>query len=137
MITLHGTNIKVGDKVWESYHGWSEVVELHDAAVYSIVTNIGSYTTDGKYSIEDKFPRLFWNEFEIPKEAFIKPVPNLKRDTAVLVWNFHKDTKTKRYFSHFDNNGNISCFGDGATSWTAVNSATSTWRYWELYEEEK
>jgi hypothetical protein len=137
MITLHGTNIKVGDKVWESCRGWSEVVELDDESVYKIMTNFNSYTIDGKYHTRDSFPSLFWNEFEIPKEAFIKPVPKMAIDTKVLVWDFHKDTKTKRYFSHFDNNGNISCFGDGATSWTAVNSATSTWRNWELYEEEK
>jgi hypothetical protein len=74
---------------------------------------------------------------KIPKETFVKPVLKMAIDTKVLVWDFHKDTKTKHYFSHFDSDGNISCFNDGATSWTAVNSATSTWRYWELYEEEK
>jgi hypothetical protein len=35
MITLHGTNIKVLD----IRYGWSEVVKLHDRALYCIVTN--------------------------------------------------------------------------------------------------
>jgi hypothetical protein len=135
MTTLHGLEIKVGDKVFDTRYGWSEVVALCKTSPHNIITNIDCYTTDGKYSIDNKLPSLFWNEFEIPKEAFTKPVLDLKIDTKVLVWN-DGHIKERRYFSHFDKYGNICCFNSGATGWATKNSATTTWNNWELFEED-
>jgi hypothetical protein len=89
-----------------------------------------------KTLIEHKFPNIFWNEFEIPKEAFMKPVPDLEVDTKVLVWDNGKTVKERRYFSHFDKNGNIYCFNNGVTGWIAKNATTIRWDNWELYKEE-
>jgi hypothetical protein len=136
MLTLHGFEIKVDDKVWDSRYGWSKVIELYDGEKYEIVTNLSSYTTDGKNALGHNFPSLFWNEFEVPKEAFIKPLPNLKVDTKVLVWNdIEEDVRIKRYFSHFDSNGTIHCFYGGATSFTNIHGTTD-WDHWKLYEEQ-
>jgi hypothetical protein len=70
---LHRNEVQVGDKVFDMHFGWSEVTIIHDREVYRIETNYSCYTTDGKYCITDKMPCLFWNEFEIPRKAFIKP----------------------------------------------------------------
>jgi hypothetical protein len=135
MITLHGIDIKIGDNVFDIRYGWSKVIELDDESIYKIVTNFNSYTIDGKYHIMDSFPILFWNEFEVPKCVFIKPLPDLKIDTKVLVWNGN-GRKEKRYFSHFDKYGNMRCFNNGVTGWINKNAATTAWDKWELYEKE-
>lgn len=133
MTTLHGIEIKVGDKVFDSIYGWSEVVKLYNGEPYIIATNIGIYTNDGKLHSANIFPRLFWNEFEIPKEAFIKPLPKLEVDTKVLVWNEDGDVIQRRHFSHFNSNGKICCFIEGTTSFTS-KAFNSCWDNWELYE---
>jgi hypothetical protein len=136
MITLHGIEVKVRDKVWELRHGWSEVTELCGILTeYKIETNFSSYTIDGKYNKDDKFPSLFWNEFGTPKEAFIKPEPKMAVDTKVLVWN-DDDNKTERhYFSHFNSDDKICCFNNGVTSWSTTSAATTSWNNWKLYKE--
>jgi hypothetical protein len=135
MVTLHGLEIKVDDKVWDTRYGWSKVVALCKTSPHNIITNIDCYTTDGKYSIDNKLSNLFWNEFKVPKCAFIKPLPNLKVDTKVLVWN-DNGIKERRYFSHFDKYGNICCFSYGDTGWGTKNATTTVWNNWELFEEE-
>jgi hypothetical protein len=134
MVTLHGKEIKVGDKVWDSHYGWSEVVSLYGNEYYVIETNYSYYDADGKFYRNDILPRLFWNEFEVPKCAFTKPLPDLKVDTRVLVWN--NGVKEKRYFSHFDKYGNMRCFNNGVTGWINKNAATTAWDNWEIYKEE-
>jgi hypothetical protein len=135
MTTLHGIEIKVGDKVWDLRYGWSEVISLRDGESYEIVTHINTYTIDGKCSIGNQFPSLFWNEFEVPKEAFIKPLPKLAVDTKVMVWEKGKPERYRRYFSHFDEEGRMHCFIKGLTNWTSDSRKTSPWDYWKLFEE--
>jgi hypothetical protein len=134
MVTLHGIEVKVGDKVWDMFTGWTEVKDLLPNSKYSICTRITNYTSTGRVLSEHKSPTLFWNEFEIPKEAFIKPLPKLAVDTKVIVW-LNDNIKHRRHFSHFDGNGKICCFNEGTTSFTA-GTFTSCWDNWELYEEE-
>jgi hypothetical protein len=135
MTTLHGLEIKVGDKVWDTRYGWSEVISLYNRKMYEIRTNYNFYTTEGKYNSSDKLPSIFWNEFEIPKEAFSKPLPNLEVNTKVIVWEDEDGIKERRYFSHFTNDGNICCFNFGATEWSIESHQTSSWKNWELYKE--
>jgi hypothetical protein len=135
MTTLHGLKINVGDKVWDSRFGWSEVISIYNRKMYEIETNFNCYMSDGKYHIEDKFPTLFWNEFEAPEGAFIKPLPKLRVDTKVLVWNDGDTVKLKRHFSHFYDD-EIYCFINGVTGWTTKNAITTSWDNWELYKEE-
>jgi hypothetical protein len=135
MSTLHGIEINVGDKVWDLYYGWSDVVALYDREKYKIMTNNDTYTTDGKCNTESKWPTLFWNEFKIPKEAFIKPLPKIEVDTKVIVWRNGDPMTERRYFSHFDDEGRINCFNYGSTSWTNNDNETSPWDYWRLFKE--
>ena len=67
-----------------------------------------------------------------PKEAFVKPMPQLEVDTKVLVWDEIDQEKYRRYFSHFDAFGRICTFDNGSTSWSA--DTVSHWENWELYE---
>jgi hypothetical protein len=80
------------------------------------------------------FPILFWNEFEIPSKAFIKPLPKLEVDAKVLVWNDSSEIKEKRYFSHF-NKGRIYCYEQGCTSWSGTTA--HDWDNWEIYKEQQ
>lgn len=80
MITLHGEEIRVGDKVWDILRGWGTVTELDENnSDYSICVKwecsrwVGRYewfTKDGKIYPEDENPLLFWQpvEIEIPKK---------------------------------------------------------------------
>jgi hypothetical protein len=131
MVTLHGTKVNLGDRVWEPHIGWDVVTCLHSNTEYRIETNYGFYTIDGKYHVNDTYPTLFWNEVKIPKEAFIKPLPI---NTKVLVWDDDGMCKKQRYFSHFDSDGWICCFNNGTTSWTTRGEPTC-WKNWELYKE--
>lgn len=83
MITLHGEEVKVGDRVWHWFKGWGEVTELDEKnSNYPICVQWeedGDYdwfTEDGKFHKEDRAPTLFWQplEYEIPK----KPKPKEK-----------------------------------------------------------
>ena len=80
MITLHGEEVKVGDKVWHWFEGWGEVTELDDKNTnYPICVQWEEdyewFTKDGKAYLEEKTPILFWQpiEFETPKKPEQKP----------------------------------------------------------------
>lgn len=127
---------KVGDRVWSQTQGWGKIVEFKTSGAYPIIVifdneiNI-SYTLEGKISLHDLHPSLFWGEikFDIPP----KPVPNLPLDTKVLVWRYPGDYKHKRYFSHSED-GVVYCFANGGTSWST--GETTPWDNWELAEKE-
>jgi len=126
-------NYKVGDKVWKYGVGWIEITEINNDSIYQIICSDGNtYSIEGEYRISDSLPSIFPNEFQIPKEAFIKPLPKLEVDTKVLVWD-DNSPKVKRYFSHFSKDGKIVCFTGGATSWSANGAAyIHLWDNWEL-----
>lgn len=75
MITLHGEEVKVGDKVWDMRRGWGEVTGI-DAEWnnYPICVQWEEacewFTEDGKEHIREETPTLFWQpiEFKIPKK---------------------------------------------------------------------
>jgi hypothetical protein len=130
---------KIGDKVWNPLLGWGEIENI-DEDVLTIAfakKDCKSYSwinkKTGKYEEDNVNPAIYWQEFKIPQSAFIKPLPT---DTKIIVWN-NDDTehKHKRYFSHFDDNGKICCFLNGATSWSNDKDITA-WDNWELAEEE-
>lgn len=81
MITLHGEEVKVGDRVWHWVKGWGEVDEIEERrANYPICVRWEDgcewFTEDGKAYTEEETPILFWQpvKFEIPK----KPKPKEK-----------------------------------------------------------
>jgi hypothetical protein len=135
-------NAQTGDRVWNLRYGWGIIKKIRSNTKMKLEVffdidvspTLADYTADGKGSIWDLHPELFWNEFKFPPEAFIKSLPKLEKDTKVLVWEGDYDTKRKRHFSHFDKEGKIYCYEHGMTSWTARIS--TAWENWELYKEE-
>lgn len=77
-------------------------------------------------------PTLFWDEvkFSIPK----KPLPNLKIDTKVIVWNDEESVKYKAYLKSVNNDGKIVCFANGTTSFSS-SGEVSEWDNYELVED--
>lgn len=131
-------NAKVGDKAWSIQAGWGTIYHISKEKPYPIefksdINDKGyCFTYNGMYREIDANPTLFWNEFKIPEEAFIKPLPDLKIDTKVIVWN-EENIKFKRHFSHFKD-GKIYCFNDGRSSWNATDNS-EYWNNWELVNE--
>ena len=127
---------KIGDKVFDYIlQEWGNVIRFNDLSIYPVEVKfsdcVKNYTVLGKQQRSNKLPVLFWDEVEpiIPPE---KPLPKLEVDTPVLVWlDATPDAKFKRYFSHFDSEGNIYCFASGSTSWSA-DGKTTPWKHWEL-----
>ena len=56
--------IKVGDKVWTIADGETMVSHIDEKSAYPIFTVCGqeSYTADGRLSVSDKHPSLFWSD---------------------------------------------------------------------------
>lgn len=121
--------VKVGDRVWDIGKGWGTVQEVLCESRWPVQVRFDtsyqdSYTYAG--GITEPAPRtLFWDELVIP----IKPLPKLKVDTLVRVWDRSRDHAKLRYFSHFEGT-KIFTYGWGATSITA--DATSAWVNWEV-----
>jgi len=128
------SNAEIGDNVFDYIkQEWGSILNIKHGNPYPILVefskyNTKSYTLGGKQSLSDVGPILFWDEVK-PIEPPSKPLPNLKVDTKVLVWDY-KTEKNKKYFSHFDSDGKINCFTLGATSWSATG--TVAWSNWEL-----
>ncbi len=73
-----------------------------------------------------------WFEYETVKEVFssFTELPDLLRDTTVLVAMTSDDDFEPQYFSHFDENGNMLCFSDGKTSYTETYGRVTLWNRW-------
>ena len=139
-------NAQIGDRVWNLRYGWGRIKKIRSNTKMKLEVffdidvspTLADYTADGKGSIWDLHPELFWNEFKFPPEVYIKSLPKLEKDTKVLVWNdkgcFNDSIKRKRYFSHFDRDGRIYCYDQGCTSWSGATY--TAWNAWELYKEE-
>ena len=140
---------KIGDRVFDyTLQKWGTIVDFHPKAYFAILVEFGetegleSYTIEGKNKI-DSAQTLFWDKPLVIAPS--KPLPDLKVDTKVLVWNEDNPfttspTKYKRYFSHFDEDGNMRCFMGGSTSWSKDNTInhkednTTVWKHWEVVD---
>ena len=132
---------KVGDRVFDyTLQEWGNIVSFSYSSIYPIKVEISTcvrntilvsfknnivraYTTKGTRNNTDKLPTLFWNEVK----------PKLEIDTPILVWRDDGLYKYKRYFSHFDSNGNIHCFAGGTTGLLS-DGKTTKWDNWKLVE---
>jgi hypothetical protein len=134
-------NAQIGDKVWDFKYGWGEIISINKNGAYPIRVkfdnNEFNYTLDGKWDKTDITPTLFWNKFEIPKEAYEKPLPDLAIDTPVLVRDSEEDEEwRKRHFAGWTKSGKIECWKYGTTAWTADSEVYyDIWDYWKLPEE--
>ncbi len=124
-------NAKPGDNVWDFRYGWGTIFKVKKDKTYCIETLNDSFDITGRSQKQHVRPLLFWDELLIETPAV--PVPDLKVDTKVIVWNETSKNEDKRYFSHFYENV-IYCFDHGLTSWNATGS--SPWEYWELNKDE-
>lgn len=134
-----------GDKVWSIKYGWGQISTIYPKNIYPIEVNfeinnkksiLRYFDFDGKESSDAINSSIFWNEFEIPKEAFKKPLPVLEIDTKVYIYINRPEMKLKGHFSHFDSQGKIHIFEHGRTSWTSTGKTTPSLK-WELLENEK
>lgn len=130
---------KVGDKVWSFRMGYGAIIEIRKGDNFPIIVKFDgdaqdSFTYCGRYLIEDTNPELFHSEvkFEVPP----KPLPDLKVDAKVMVWDEGDCKKKRRHFSHFED-GAIVCFPKGLTSFTAdIGESSVRWRNFEVVEDE-
>ena len=128
---------KIGDKLYSVEEGWGIVEAIHASRIYPLTIRfdccIRRFTLTGRRYEGSENPALYWDkiEFEIPK----RPLPDLKVDTKVFVWNSNKNRRVKRHFKAFNEDGDIICFAYGATSWTT--NGAFTWEHWELAEDIK
>ena len=71
-------NAEVGNRVWSSKHGWGRITKIDKSKVFNLLvasfllpdnTPIEiTYTFDGRESLFDLHPTLFWNEIKLPAE---------------------------------------------------------------------
>lgn len=126
---------QIGDRVWSMKDGWGVIRDTNRSArypifVYFLSGDIEAFTLGGFYDEDNVTQTLFWDEivFDAPK----KPLPALKKDTKVLVWN-DEGTKHKRHFAGWcARNGLIMTYDYGATSWSSIGF--TTWPNWEIAE---
>ena len=71
-------NAEVGNRVWSSKHGWGRITKIDKSKVFNLLvasfllpdnTPIEiTYNFDGRESLFDLHPTLFWNEIKLPAE---------------------------------------------------------------------
>lgn len=119
----------VGDAVWSAEHGWGIVKAIRPETPWPVRAEFrrgtASYTWDGRDDSNE--PRtLYWEELVIP----VKPLPKLKVDTLVRVWNKDRSRAKLRYFSHFEGT-KLYTYLWGATSVTTEGDS-AIWENWEV-----
>ena len=118
----------VGDAVWSTKHGWGTVSAIRPDTAWPVRAEFDRYLESYTWGGVDDWqqPRtLYWDELVIPT----KPLPKLKVDTLVRVWDKERSCAKLRYFSHFEGT-RIYTYHWGATSITA--DTTNTWENWEV-----
>lgn len=100
-------NAKVGDNVWSSKKGWGKITKIDKSKVMDLleVTFLISsnydiekitYTFDGRESLLDLYPTLFWNEVKLPTDEEDKKPFDLV--------NFLRESlKVKKFIKNEDN----------------------------------
>lgn len=117
---------KIGDEVWAG-SDWMPIADISDTEV--MVGGVW-YGSDGRWSKDRAFPAIFPNEFEIPAEAYERPVerPNLPMDTPV--WVRKGGYWRPKHSAGWTPDGRMKYWLDGGTSHTAEGRWVSTdeWR---------
>lgn len=134
------TIFKKGDKVYCLLFGCGIVTSVSnndDKDDYPILVNFKnrgdeSYTKDGKYYEHSCTPMLYYYKPEIIAPKW----PDMSVDTLLRVWDYEKESSSIRYFSHWNSDGRVCCFTDGATSLSSNVGSTVTWKYYEVYTHE-
>lgn len=67
-------------------------------------------------------------------EKTVHALPELEIDTQVLVKQVKDEYWTTRHFRKWSKAGNMLCFDDGRTSFTAIEDRYSAWKYWKVID---
>lgn len=130
------TIFKVGDRVYHYNYGWGKVIKIDYPYIYEVSVLFKrlkiSFSKDGKRSIFDKFPSLSFTKYDFVNGGFSqkRPLPNIKRDQLIYVKMSKEGEWSMRYFSHFNENGLVSCFNDQKKS--TNGDSTSTWNFYSI-----
>jgi len=119
---------KIGDWIATTV-GWKQLnTSDYTDVTYPIAIGDKTYTSDGKYKVEDIVPSAFVNPPEWLLE-YIGPKPcEFEKDELVMVWDDgEKYSPYLEYFSHMKGN-KYACFQMGRTSFTA-RGKVHTWEY--------
>jgi len=135
------TKFKEGDRVFSyTLQRWGTVEDEEKTYTPNVIIvrfdglkGIRIYAEDGRLFDEDKAPDLFYNEVTITPPP--KPLPGLKVDDKVIVWNDPK-FKYYRHFAGWKDGGEMGCFTDGGTSWSNLNDIY-VWENWEIVKEKE
>lgn len=117
---------KVGDRVFDRDAGWAKIEEISPSLVR---VKCRWFYSDGRVLKTSVQPMIFPNEFEIPAEAYERPVecPDLAMDTPV--WIKKGSYWVPKHFAGWTEHGRMKYWLDGCTSHTAVAAVTTDeWR---------
>ena len=135
---------KVGDVIYSMRNGEVRIVEINNShATYPIRVEYGSYlapdtrwiTLDGKEHSSDSMATYYWAKPEVTAPS--KPLPDLAIDTPILVRNRSYGSWCRRHFAGFLENGIVTAWPDGMTSFSTqdVRGASVGWEEWILPED--
>jgi len=93
MTTLHGKEIKEGDKVWDVRHGWELVRIINENNKSPILIKNTYYSETGKLYHSDLHPSIYW------EEMILTPKPEPVYEWQWLYWSEHDYYKTSIYYS--------------------------------------
>ena len=114
------SNIKIGDTIYDIYGVAYEVLEINPNKV-----KLGKLGTDSVFFISEWISEETGVSYFYLKPPTVKGVPvyfeerpDIKIDDVVLVYRYSIKEWIARYFSHFDDSGNMYVFRFGANSIT-------------------
>jgi len=112
-----------------------------DSTTYSethpirVVPSGSTFTKYGMILANHTRPSLFLAPFEWPTQEQPEPlVPDLPVDTPIMVRNHESESWQRRHFAEWED-GKVTTFEDGGTSFTA--NSTVDWEQWRLPTEEE
>ena len=89
------SKVKVGDKIWTIYEGWTKVLSTDYSICYPIETEFGTYTLEGMENNRSKYPSAFL-EYPFKEQS-------IERDTLVWYRDSENHCWAVGYYSHLEN----------------------------------
>lgn len=127
-MNLHGYEVKKGDRLWHFYYGWVEVLNEPQFNIEFKAAGNSEQRLIARTGVRRQF---FWKE---QKLDYSRPLPDLKVDAKVIVWDGGGSIRLRRHFKEWSDNGNIVVFGEGRDSFTSSGRGVE-YENWEIVEE--
>lgn len=102
------SKVKVGDKIWTIEEGLTKVLSTDYSTDFPIETEEGSFTLEGKFRMDDKYPSAF---LEYP----FKEQP-IEKDTLVWYKDYNHESWRVGYYSHFEDDKHFCFAGSGKST---------------------